>query len=121
MAAVAANTEPVPKVASPKRITGTRPLNHPQRRLAALAVLAREWLRLQRASGKSSVAAANRVLRARFMGARFLRRFVWLRVEGTAAHAEIRWPDGVIEVIANLAVDKFYTVREGAGVVSQGT
>jgi hypothetical protein len=40
-------------------ITGTRPLNHPQRRLAALAVLAREWPRLQRASGKTSVAAAN--------------------------------------------------------------
>src|SRR5881227_228683 len=40
-------------------ISGTRPLNHPQRRLAALAVLAREWPRLQRTSGKSSVAAAN--------------------------------------------------------------
>src|SRR5438094_1510263 len=40
-------------------VSGTRPLNHPQRRLAALAVLAREWPRLQRASGKSSVAAAN--------------------------------------------------------------
>ena len=40
-------------------ISGTRPLNHPQRRLSALSVLAREWPRLQRASGKSSVAAAN--------------------------------------------------------------
>src|SRR5258708_38952018 len=40
-------------------LSGTRPLNHPQRRLAALAVLVREWPRLQRASGKSSVAAAN--------------------------------------------------------------
>ena len=40
-------------------ISGTRPVNHPQRRLAALAVLAREWSRLQRASGKSSVAAAD--------------------------------------------------------------
>jgi hypothetical protein len=40
-------------------LSGTRPLNHPQRRLAALAVLAREWSRLQRASGKTSVAAAN--------------------------------------------------------------
>jgi hypothetical protein len=39
-------------------LSGTRPLNHPQRRLAALAVLVREWPRLQRASGKSSVAAA---------------------------------------------------------------
>jgi hypothetical protein len=41
------------------RLSSTRPLNHPQRRLAALAVLARDWSRLQRASGKSSVAAAN--------------------------------------------------------------
>ena len=40
-------------------VSGTRPLNHPQRRLAALAVLVREWARLQRASGKSSVAVAN--------------------------------------------------------------
>jgi len=34
-------------------------VNHPQRRVAALAMLAREWPRLQRVSGKSSVAAAN--------------------------------------------------------------
>jgi hypothetical protein len=48
-------------ILSPKawHLSGTRPLNHPQRRLAALAVLAREWPRLQRAAGKSSVAAAN--------------------------------------------------------------
>jgi len=41
------------------RLSSTRPVNHPQRRLAALAVLARDWSRLQRASGKSSVDAAN--------------------------------------------------------------
>ena len=41
------------------RLSSTRPLNHPQRRLAALAILAHDWSRLQRASGKSSVAAAN--------------------------------------------------------------
>ena len=40
-------------------MSGTRPLNHPQRRLAALAVLAHEWSRLQRAAGKSGLAAAN--------------------------------------------------------------
>src|SRR5204863_1815245 len=40
-------------------ISGTRPVNHPQRRLAALAVLSREWPRFQRASGKTSIAAAN--------------------------------------------------------------
>jgi hypothetical protein len=41
------------------RLSSTRPLNHPQRRLAALAILARDWPRLQRASGKSSVDAAR--------------------------------------------------------------
>jgi hypothetical protein len=48
-------------ILSPKawHIGSTRPLNHPHRRLAALAMLAREWPRLQRASGKSSVSAAH--------------------------------------------------------------
>jgi hypothetical protein len=41
------------------RLSSTRPLNHPQRRLAALAILARDWSRLQRTSGKSSVIAVN--------------------------------------------------------------
>src|SRR6266496_5897142 len=53
-------------ILSPKawHISSTRPLNHPQRRLAALAVLVREWPRLQRASGKSSIAVANDFLQA---------------------------------------------------------
>src|SRR5437762_504444 len=46
------------------RLTSTRPVNHPQRRLAALAILARDWSRLQRASGKTSVAAANDLFQA---------------------------------------------------------
>jgi hypothetical protein len=41
------------------RLSSTRPVNHPQRRLAALAILARDWPRLRHASGKSSVAAAR--------------------------------------------------------------
>ena len=41
------------------RLSSTRPLNHPQRRLAALAILAHDWPRLQRSSGKSSVQAAK--------------------------------------------------------------
>src|SRR6266705_1278751 len=35
------------------RISSTRPVNHPQRRLAALAILAREWLGLRRMLGKA--------------------------------------------------------------------
>ena len=46
------------------RLSSTRPVNHPQRRLAALGALARDWSRLQRASGKSSVAAANAFFQA---------------------------------------------------------
>ena len=46
------------------RLSSTRPLNHPQRRLAALALLARDWSRLQRTSGKSSVAAASHFFEA---------------------------------------------------------
>ncbi len=32
--------------------------------------------------------------------------------------AEIRWPDGTTKILTNLVVDRFYTVREGEGVVS---
>lgn len=35
------------------RIISTRPVNHPQRRLAALAMLAREWLGVRRMLGKA--------------------------------------------------------------------
>src|ERR1044072_6294987 len=41
------------------RRSSTRPLNHPQRRLAALAILACDWPRLQRALAKSNVGAAK--------------------------------------------------------------
>jgi Protein of unknown function (DUF2851) len=41
------------------RLSSTRPSNHPQRRLAALAILSRDWSRLQRAFGKSDVTAAR--------------------------------------------------------------
>jgi hypothetical protein len=39
---------------------------------------------------------------------------------GSIAHvdkAEIEWPDGKREVLANLAAEHFYKIREGAGVV----
>jgi len=32
--------------------------------------------------------------------------------------AEILWPDGKVETLTNLAADRFYSVREGDGVVS---
>jgi hypothetical protein len=41
------------------RLSGTRPLNHPQRRLAALSILAREWPAFRRSLGKKNVGAVN--------------------------------------------------------------
>ncbi len=41
------------------RLNGTRPLNHPQRRLAALAAIASEWPRLLRSLGKNDLAPAR--------------------------------------------------------------
>jgi hypothetical protein len=35
--------------------------------------------------------------------------------------AMILWSDGTTETLRNLAADRFYTVREGAGVVGSGT
>ena len=44
------------------RLSGTRPLNHPQRRVAALAALARNWPAFQRSSGKGNSAAISEFL-----------------------------------------------------------
>jgi hypothetical protein len=42
------------------RLNGTRPLNHPQRRLAALAGIVASWPQLARSLGKSDLAAARK-------------------------------------------------------------
>ncbi|HZP04825.1 MAG TPA: CRTAC1 family protein [Terracidiphilus sp.] len=36
----------------------------------------------------------------------------------TAEKVEVAWPDGKVEVLAGLAANRFYTVREGSGVVA---
>jgi hypothetical protein len=41
------------------RITGTRPSNHPQRRLAALSILAQHWTQFRKALGQASIEAAR--------------------------------------------------------------
>jgi len=35
-----------------------------------------------------------------------------------ADKTEILWPDGTAEALTNLAADRFYSIREGAGVIS---
>ena len=43
---------------------------------------------------------------------------------GTARRAdrvEIRWPSGLTETVTDLAADRFYVAREGAGVASEAS
>jgi hypothetical protein len=35
--------------------------------------------------------------------------------------AEIIWPDGTVETLPNLAVDRFYSVRQGSGITASKT
>jgi hypothetical protein len=44
------------------RITSTRPSNHPQRRLAALSILAREWTAFRKSLAKHNAAAVRKLL-----------------------------------------------------------
>jgi len=42
------------------RLSGTRPVNHPQLRLAALSILVREWPAFRRSLGKQNAAAVEK-------------------------------------------------------------
>ncbi|HEY1770351.1 MAG TPA: DUF2851 family protein [Chthoniobacterales bacterium] len=44
------------------RLSGTRPMNHPQRRLGALGLLAKSWPQFRRSLGKTNLAAVGEFL-----------------------------------------------------------
>jgi hypothetical protein len=50
------------------RITSTRPSNHPQRRLAAMSIVAREWTAFRKSLAKHNAAAVPRVRRMSLSG-----------------------------------------------------
>src|SRR5438132_11379330 len=50
------------------RLSGTRPLNHPQRRLAALAMLVRKWPAFRRSSDKAIAGGTPAATAAEFFG-----------------------------------------------------
>ena len=89
------------------------------------------WISFQLESEKSNRLALNARIRATaadlvqlgevISGGSYLSQHD-LRVHfGLGSHervdkAEITWPDGKVETLTNLAADRFYTVREGAGI-----
>ena len=99
-------------------VSGTRPVNHPQRRLAALAVLAREWPRLQRASGKTSIAAATNFFQA-------LKHPFWnfhytLTSEASPKEMALIGQSRVAEILANVLFP-FWGAHNVAPVASSNT
>jgi len=91
------------------------------------------WISFQLESEKSNRLALNARIRATaadlvqlgevISGGSYLSQHD-LRVHfGLGSHervdkAEITWPDGKVETVTNLAADRFYTVREGAGITA---
>ena len=82
------------------RLSGARPVNHPQRRLAALAILAREWRAFRRSLAKRNVAAADN-----FFGA--LEHSFWkfhytLTADASAKEMALIGESRVAEILANV-------------------
>ena len=82
------------------RLSGTRPLNHPQRRLAALAALVAGWPRLMRSLGRDDLLSAREF----FLG---LEHPYWsyhytLTSEASAAEMALVGETRIIEILANV-------------------
>jgi len=100
------------------RLSSTRPLNHPQRRLAALAILARDWSRLQRASGKSSVAAASGFFEA--LEHTFWNFHYTLTAAASPKKMALIGDSRVADILANVLFP-FWLVHDGAAPTSPST
>ena len=95
------------------RLGGARPLNHPQRRLGALAMLTREWPALVRSAGAEDAVAATRKfllgLRHPFWGHHYT-----LTSEAAAKEMAIVGVSRVAEILANVILP--FLSAQGADV-----
>jgi hypothetical protein len=84
------------------RLSGTRPLNHPQRRLAALAAMVAGWPRLLRSLGKDDVLAAREF----FLGLehRYWNFHYTLTSEASAAAMALVGETRATEILANVVL-----------------
>jgi len=84
------------------RLSGTRPLNHPQRRVAALAAIVAGWPRLMRSLGKDDLSAAREF----FLG---LEHPYWnfhytLTSDPSASRMALVGETRIIEILANVVL-----------------
>ncbi|MEY2584554.1 MAG: hypothetical protein QOD80_580 [Verrucomicrobiota bacterium] len=94
------------------RLGGARPLNHPQRRLGALAILARQWPAFLKAIGRTNAKATRDFLvelRHPFWSVHYT-----LGSEGAAHEMAIIGDSRVADILANVVLP--YFLAEGADV-----
>jgi hypothetical protein len=82
------------------RLGGSRPLNHPQRRLAALAAIAAEWPRLLRSLGKDELSAVRE--RFRHCSHPYWDHHYTLTSSGSARPRALIGETRVTEILANV-------------------
>jgi len=82
------------------RLSSSRPQNHPQRRVAALAALAREWRNFQRALTKRNVSAADTFFSA--VGHAFWRFHYTLTAPASAKPMALIGKSRIADILANV-------------------
>jgi Protein of unknown function (DUF2851) len=82
------------------RISGTRPVNHPQRRLAALSMIAQEWAVLRRVLDKHNVGGAEKFFAS--LDHPFWRSHYTLSSEPSAKEMALIGESRVAEILANV-------------------
>ncbi len=96
------------------RLSGTRPLNHPQRRVAALATLAHNWPAFQRSSRKRSSSVASDFFQA--LDHPFWNSHYTLAAEASPKEMAFIGESRIAEILANVLFPFWL-----AGDVRQGT
>jgi uncharacterized protein DUF2851 len=94
------------------RLSGTRPLNHPQRRVAALSMLAREWPAFRRVLGKRSSVAANDFFST--IDHRFWKFYYTLTAKASPKAMALIGESRVADILANVLFP--FWISQNAGV-----
>jgi len=91
------------------KLSSTRPTNHPQRRLAALSILVRQWPALRRALGKQNVAAVEKFFAG--LGHPFWKSHYTLTANASPEPMALVGEARVADILAN-AVFPFWRVED---------
>jgi hypothetical protein len=97
------------------KIVSTRPANHPQRRLAALSILVRQWSAFRRSLGKKSVAQIRKVFAA--LDHPFWKFHYTLTADPSPTEMALIGESRITEILANV-IFPFWLTEDAAGPVT---